>query len=403
MNRSGDHAEEAPHGPHAVLIVDDEPQACKWFARLYGGEFVVLTAGGVDEALAILAERGHEVAVVLTDYSMPVRNGVALLSELRASHPHVSRLLVSACADKDVAMSAVNLGQVEQILEKPLDEALTRQVLREALARSRQRANDRTLLDRRAATLRETLGFLAHEVTTPLATVRGYLSAMKERHLGPPAGEREGVAHIAQTRPGEVLSMIEAAQRRADYAQSLVSTFVQSARDAYQNNAPTGLRASDLVEAVRREYPFDGDEAQWLSCDVKADFGLPGRRDLLYLVLCTLVKNAVLALRSAPPASPQVAIFLDRVAGAPGLPMQPVIVVRDNGPGIPSEVLPRLTREPLTTRAHAGGSGMGLVFCQRVMTSLGGEVEVQSTPGQGAAVMLYFPQISERPHKEARP
>lgn len=379
-----------PLGAHAILMVDDELQACKWFSRLYGNEFAVLTAGSADEALAVLAQRGHEVAVLLTDYAMPHRDGVSLLAEVRQQFPHVARLLVSAYADKDMAMSAVNQGHVEKILEKPLDEALTRQSLREALQSSQERARERALIERRAATLRETLGFLAHEVTTPLATVQGYLSAMRERHRDPAEAD-SGVARIQEQKPGDVLFMIEAAQRRAEYAQSLVSTFVQTARDAYQPDSAPSLRASDLVQAVHEEYPFDHDEGQWLTSDLTHDFVLPGRRDLLYLVLCTLVKNAVLALRSNPPAQPTVQVVLLREAPAPGLPVQAAIQVRDNGPGIPADVLGRLTHEPLTTRASSGGSGMGLVFCRRVMTSLGGSITVRSEPGQGAIVSLYFP------------
>jgi two-component system response regulator PhcR len=379
---------------HAILMVDDEPQACKWFARLYGDEFVVWTAGGVDEAMALLLARGDQVAVLLTDYSMPGRDGVELLSEVRRLYGHISRLLVSACADKAVAMAAVNRGHVEKILEKPLDEAVTRQALREALAGAQRRALDQALVDQRAATLRETLGFLAHEVTTPLATVRGYLAAMRERHHDAPEGGG-GMARIEQHKPGDVLFMIEAAQRRADYAQSLVSTFVQTARDACRSAAPLSLLASDLVAAVRDEYPFDPGEASWLSCDLTADFRLPGRRDLLYLVLSTLVKNALLALRPALPDDPRVCIALGAAAPAPGLPEQSVIRVSDNGPGIVPEVLQRLTREPVTTRADAGGSGMGLVFCRRVMGSLGGTVDVRSMPGQGASVTLYFPPVEE--------
>ena len=379
-----------PLGAHAILIVDDEPQACKWFARLYGDEFAVLTANGVSEALALLAERGSEVAVLLTDYAMPQRDGVSLLSEVRQRYPHIARLLVSAYADKDVAMSAVNQGHVEQILEKPLDEALTRRALRDALNSSLVRSRERALVERRSATLRETLGFLAHEVTTPLATVQGYLTAMRERHRDNPV-EGSGEARIQETNPGDVLFMIEAAQRRAEYAQSLVSTFVQTARDAYQPDSTPNLRASDLVQAVRDEFPFDNDEAQWLSSDLSADFVLPGRRDLLYLVLCTLVKNALLALRAQPPQHPRVEINLGREAPAPGLPAQAVIHVKDNGAGIRPEVLKRLTVEPTTTRANAGGSGMGLIFCRRVMTSLGGSILVRSELGQGATVSLYFP------------
>lgn len=168
-------------------------------------------------------------------------------------------------------------------------------------------ARERLLLERRAAALRETLGFLAHEVSTPLATVRGYLTAMRDRHAAAPPDE-DAVAHLAQRRPGEVLHLIEAAQRRADYAQSLVATFVQSARDAWQPDASVRLRASELVGALRDEYPFEGDEAHWLQCDLAADFSLPGRRDLLYLVLCTLVKNALLALRPQPRPCPACAL-----------------------------------------------------------------------------------------------
>lgn len=383
----------APVG-YAVLMVDDEPQACKWFARLYGGEFVVLTAGGVTEALSLLEQRHREVAVLLTDYRMPVRDGVELLSEVRRRYPHISRLLISAYADKNVAMAAVNQGHVEAILEKPLEEHVTRQVLQEALASCQKRLQEQALLDLRAATLRETLGFLAHEVTTPLSTVRGYLAAMRERHHE--ASDADGAqAYIEQQKTGDVLFMIEAAQRRAEYAQSLVATFVQTARDAYCPDSQLALQARDLVCAVRDAYPFEADEAGWLRCDLAEDFRLPGRRDLLYLVLCTLVKNALLALKGALPDDPRVGVVLGRGSPAPGLPPQPFIRVFDNGPGIPPDVLRRLTHEPVTTRAQAGGSGMGLVFCQRVLARLGGSVVVRSEPGQGAAVTLYFPHLDQ--------
>lgn len=395
-----DHESHASALAHAVLLVDDEPQACKWFARLYGDEFTVLTAGGVDEALALLAVRGHEVAVLLTDFRMPGRDGVALLAEVRQHHRHVARLLVSAYADKDVAMAAVNQGHVQQILEKPLDPQHTRQVLRDALSSSLRAARERELVERRAAALRETLGFLAHEVTTPLATVRGYLSAMRDRHEAAPPDDA-AMAHLVQRRPGELLHLIESAQRRTDYAQSLVSTFVQTARDAYQPGALVSLRASELVLAVRDEYPFDDNEAQWLVCDTAADFSLPGRRDLLYLVLCTLVKNALLALRSSLPVEPpRLGITLTRVNLVPGLPEQPALEVNDNGPGIPPDVLPRLMREPVTTRAASGGNGMGLLFCHRVMTSLGGTITLCSSAGQGATVRLVFPLADTLTQKE---
>lgn len=379
---------EPTHNPtevHAVLVVDDEPQACKWFARRYGDEFTVLAAGSVDEALALLAERGAGIAVVLTDYRMPKRTGVDLLAAARESHPHVVRVLVSAYADKDVALQAVNLGRVEHILEKPLDEALTRAVLRESLDMARQRANDLAVGERRAAMLRETLGFLAHEVRTPLATVSGYLTALHDRHTG----QRQDSDQVA---PGDTLRMIEAAQRRADYAQSLVTSFVNTAREAYRPGAPPSLGARDLVLSVCREYPFEAGERDRIVCDVDADFELPApQRDLLYLVVCTLLKNALQAQRGQADPAPVIRLRLG-MAGWPGADLvRPALSVIDNGPGLPPELKARLTREPVPSRPGSGGSGMGLLFCRRVLASIGGDISVDDTPGGGTTVTLHFP------------
>lgn len=372
-----------PPAALAVLFVDDEPQACKWFARRYGDEFTVLVAGGAAEALALLAERGADVGVLLTDHRMPHRSGVDLLAAVAEAHPQVARVLMSAYADKDVAMQAINLGRVEHLLEKPLDEALTREVLRTALLAAGRRVAERVLAVRRAAMQRETLGFLAHEVRTPLATVSGYLAALRDRHAG-----GEG----AQAAPGDTLRMIEAAQRRADYAQSLVSSFVNTARDAYRPDAEHRLSAASLVRAAQQEYPFEAGESERLHTDLEQDFALPGRhRDLLYLVLCTLIKNALQAQRGQTVPPPRVAVVLRRGAGG-------TLAVIDNGPGLPAALKDRLTHQPVDSAS--GGSGMGLLFCRRVMTSIGGDIVVGDTEGGGATVSLHFPATTS---EEASP
>jgi two-component system response regulator PhcR len=372
----------------AILFVDDEPQTCKWFARLFSDEFSILTAGGVDEALQTLRERGSAITVLVTDYRMPGRDGLALLCAAQREHRHVVRLLATAYAEKDVAIAAINQGRVHRILEKPFGDTQVREALREALETYREREREHSLVEGRAAAMRETLGFLAHELNTPLATVLGYMEALKDRHRIPGPDAPPGVAQIAESRPGDTLTMIEAAERRALYALSLVATFVQSARDAYPGAAPAPLRASRLVKALLDEYPFEDDERAWVSADLRADFELPGQRDLLYLVLCSLTKNALLALRGGP--QPSLHITLERSVSAQDGTPQTAIRFTDNGPGIAPEILARLTREPVTTRAAQGGSGMGLLFCRRVVQSMGGLIEVRSELGRGTNVTLLF-------------
>ena len=371
----------------AVLFVDDEPTSRKWFAREFGDEFRVQTAGGADEALNILRERSQEFGVLVTDYRMPERDGMKLLRAVQRDYRHVIRLLATAYAEKDVAIAAVNQGKVLRILEKPLDGEATREALREALQLYRTQALERVVNEGRVAALREALGFLAHELTTPLATVRGYVASVVARHLPAEEGSEPGVARFSEDHPGELVTALERAERRALYCQSLVSTFVQSARDAYPDATPQSITASSLVEALLDEFPFEENERGKVTADVRHDFRLPGRRDLLYLVLCTLTKNALIALRGRPDRH----LWLE-VGNEPDAPAgkRCWIRVRDNGPGIPPEVLAKLTREPVTTRADIGGSGMGLMFCQRVMQTLNGSIEVRSTVGEGAAVTLYF-------------
>lgn len=370
----------------AILFVDDEAQSCKWFARTLADEFTVLTALGADEAMALLAERGQEVAVLVTDYRMPRRSGLDLLHAVQREHRHLVRILATAYAEKEVAIAAVNEGKVLRILEKPLDMTLTRQVLREALALHQSQVLERRMNEGRVAAMRETLGFLAHELNTPLATVRGYVAAVVARHQ-PDAQGATGTVRFSEGYPGELLTALQNAERRALYCQSLVSTFVQSARDAYPGAAPQAISAAGLVRALLDEFPFEENERSIVTSDLLQDFMLPGRRDLLYLVLCTLTKNALLALRGRPEPRLRIELGHDRPSPGGGANW---LRFADNGPGIAPEVLARLTREPVTTRAHAGGNGMGLMFCQRVMQSLGGTIKIRSELGRGAAVSLYF-------------
>lgn len=381
---------EAP----SILYVDDEPTSRKWFALEFGDEFQVVTAGGADEALRILEERGPDFGVLVTDYRMPERDGMKLLRAVQRDFRHVIRLLATAYAEKDVAIAAVNQGKVLRILEKPLDGEATREALREAVAMYRSQALERVVNEGRVAALREALGFLAHELNTPLATVRGYVSTVAARYQAPGADATPGVARFTEEYPGELVTALERAERRALYCQSLVSTFVQSARDAYPDAAPQSITASSLAGALLDEFPFEENERSCVVLDVRHDFRLPGRRDLLYLVLCTLTKNALLALRGRPDAR----LWLEVDDGTePGAGRRACIRVHDNGPGIPPEILARLTREPVTTRADSGGTGMGLMFCQRVMQAIGGSIEIHSTLGEGTVVTLYFQPLGSTP------
>jgi len=62
------------------------------------------------------------------------------------------------------------------------------------------------------------------------------------------------------------------------------------------------------------------------------------------------------------------------------------IVVRDNGHGIPADVLPRIFEPHFSTRTS--GSGLGLAISRQLVEGWGGEISVESGDGQGAAVEI---------------
>lgn len=104
-----------------VLAVDDEPPILSSIQRLLAFEEVdVVTAGGGDEALDLLARRN--VAVVLTDQHMPGMQGVELLRRAREAAPFASRILFSGHIDVELLRSAVNGGEVYRFVTKPWDD-----------------------------------------------------------------------------------------------------------------------------------------------------------------------------------------------------------------------------------------------------------------------------------------
>jgi two-component system, probable response regulator PhcQ len=117
----------------AVLFVDDEEQARKYFRMAFEQDFQVLTAGGVEEAWQLVNRAEPPVGVVITDQRMPDRVGTDLLAQVRRGHPEIVRMLTTAYADVDAAVEAVNSGAIFKYLMKPWDVRELRITLRHSM------------------------------------------------------------------------------------------------------------------------------------------------------------------------------------------------------------------------------------------------------------------------------
>src|SRR2546423_3664218 len=111
-----------------MLTVDDDPAVSRAVARdlrrRYGEEYQIVRASSGSEALDALREiklRGGRVAVVLADYRMPQMNGAEFLEQAMDLFPPGRRALLTAYADTDAAIQAINVVDVDHYLLKPWD------------------------------------------------------------------------------------------------------------------------------------------------------------------------------------------------------------------------------------------------------------------------------------------
>jgi thioredoxin reductase (NADPH) len=111
-----------------LLTVDDDPGVSRAVARdlrrRYGEGHRVVRASSGQEALDALKElklRGEQVAAMLADYRMPEMNGIEFLEQAMDLFPRARRALLTAYADTDAAIQAINLVDVDHYLLKPWD------------------------------------------------------------------------------------------------------------------------------------------------------------------------------------------------------------------------------------------------------------------------------------------
>ena len=141
-----------------VLVVDDEADNLDAFRFNFKRAFQIHTAGGGEEALAILAET--DVAVIITDQRMPKMSGLELLRAARPIRPDAVGIILTAYTDVDVLIEAINLGHIYRYITKPWDAKEVRGILQQAIERHHLVRENRRLEEQ----LRQYTGYLNREI-----------------------------------------------------------------------------------------------------------------------------------------------------------------------------------------------------------------------------------------------
>jgi two-component system nitrogen regulation sensor histidine kinase GlnL len=214
------------------------------------------------------------------------------------------------------------------------------------------------------------LGFgrmLAHELKNPLASVRGAAQLIRRE------SSVEAAAELAQV----IIQDVDRITRLADHW-SRVGDIRLGRRSEVNLNR---LAVSAMDSLIRAD-----DAARTV---LKDDFdpSLPpvdGDGDLLLQAVLNLLQNALDAVRGTPDAKIRVETRFDTGprsrTGANPTPL--VLVVRDNGPGIPDTLGPGIFTPFVTTKP--AGEGLGLAFAARIAALHDGQLDYESEPGRTA-------------------
>jgi signal transduction histidine kinase len=217
------------------------------------------------------------------------------------------------------------------------------------------------------ASQRRFLGDASHELRTPLTVVRGQLELMEEGLRSP-----------------EARRSLALATEELERMRRIVDDLLLLAR--LDEGTPLHREPVE-VELVLREALLRGMQLARREARVDAEAGLYAMADFerVLQVLTNLVTNAVRH------AGEDAAIILRARRDGGRI----LIEVEDTGPGIPPEELPhifdRLYRGSAAKAAEPAGAGLGLSIVASLTQAMGGDVGVESAPGQGTTFRVWLP------------
>ena len=207
---------------------------------------------------------------------------------------------------------------------------------------------------------------VAHEINNPLAIIRGNAELL------------EMSTRLNDSDQSEVETII----RQVGRVERIVSNLLTFARTKKKVIRTFHIEAllDEILDQIGHQIPLDTFRIDRKYTATEGD-GFEGDEDQLRQVFTNLVVNALQAMEQGGTLT--VSSEIDRETG------QYSVTIGDSGPGISAEIIEKLFTPFFTTRPK--GTGLGLAVSYGIVKDHGGEIRVESEPGQGATFIVLLP------------
>jgi two-component system CAI-1 autoinducer sensor kinase/phosphatase CqsS len=235
-----------------------------------------------------------------------------------------------------------------------------------------------------------TIGILAHELRTPLATISLIGQALE--------GRFERLSQAGSLPKNDYVDLRRQTTKMSELVKLMnqqINTQIANAGLLHPSLSKEEVRMSEVVDKVLQQYPFaTAEERDCITVQIRSDFLFTGSFNLASQMLVNLLKNALRALAAKPEKmqTHDIVIQVQRQESARG--PRGLLIVEDRGIGMPPAVLRRIF-DPFFTTNTRSGHGLGLTFCLRAAAVMRGTIHCHSVEGQGTRFTVELPALLE--------
>ena len=366
-------AASRPAEESLILVIDDDEIMRLSCAQILGKSgYRVETFTNGHDGIRRLQEVKPPLLIV--DIKMPELDGFEVIQIVRKLDPDLAIIVITGYATVETAVDAMKSGAYD-FLPKPFTPGELRVIVERAFERWRLIKEAQRLRHEKEEAERRFVTLVSHQLKTPLVAVKQYLDVLLFSQQGKLPEQAEEWILRSQARLGEMLTLIQdwlalAKIERGFYCDGTRSTNLSAIiEDIVQNQRQSPAASAVTINlAIPPDLPLVRGDGVGLST-----------------VVSNVVGNAIKYNRPGGEIRLQ--------AGQRGKNCD--ILLFNTGPGIPAEdqerVFEQFYRVEKSRAASMGGAGLGLTIVRRIVELHGGNVSLQSKPGEWTQFHVVLP------------